>query len=143
MLLSRTVSMAALGTLTAFVLQAAPSMAQTAPQRPAAPAGQQPAPRPTPPAGQQPAAPAPAPQPAPAQTPAPPAPFPAGAKIGVVNLQTIASLSAEGKASTAKIQTLVQKKQTEAAAKTKALQDGQTRLQQQGALMNEAARSQL
>jgi outer membrane protein len=118
-------------------LTAAPVMAQAAapqrpgtaaPQRPAAPAGQ--------PAQQPPAA-----QPPPA--PPPPVPFPQGAKIGIVNLQTIASLSVEGKSSTSRIQALVQKKQTEAAAKSKALQDSQTKLQQQGALMNEAARTQL
>jgi len=43
-----------------------------------------------------------------------------GAKIGLVNLQTIAQLSVEGKTSTAKIQALISKKQAEAAARTKA-----------------------
>ena len=66
-----------------------------------------------------------------------------GAKIGLVNLQTIAQLSVEGKTSTAKIQALISKKQAEAAARTKALQDSQTRLQQGGTLLSEAARAQL
>ena len=74
---------------------------------------------------------------------APPAPFPQGAKIGLVNLQQIAQLSADGKVATAKIQALIQKKQAEGAQKTKTLQDNQTKLAQSGALMNEAARTQL
>jgi outer membrane protein len=88
-----------------------------------------------PPATQPPAQVAPAPQ--------PPAPFPQGAKIAIVNLQVIASQSAEGKASTAKVQALIAKKQTEVAAKAKALQDSQAKLQQSGSLMNDAARAQL
>ena len=80
-------------------------------------------------------------QPAPAAQP--PAPFPQGAKVGLVNLQQIASLSAEGKASTARVQTLITKKQAEAAAKAKTLQDNQTKLQTGGALLNDAARAQL
>jgi outer membrane protein len=124
----RTVSMAsllvlALGTAPAFAQ--APAQPRPAPARPS----------PAPPAAQQPAPPAPAPTPA--------VPFPAGAKIGVVNLQTIAQLSVEGKTSTAKIQALVAKKQAEAAARNKALQDSQTRLQQGGALLSDTARAQL
>jgi Skp family chaperone for outer membrane proteins len=106
----------------AFVLSAAPAVAQAAAQQPAA----------QPPAQ---AAPAPAPQ--------PPAAFPQGAKVGLVNLQQIAQLSVDGKASTAKVQALITKKQTEAAAKAKVLQDNQSKLQQSGALMNDAARAQL
>ena len=102
----------------AFVLSAAPAYAQ-------APAAQPPAQ----------AAPAPAPQ--------PPAAFPQGAKIALVNLQQIAQLSVDGKASTAKVQALITKKQTEAATKAKQLQDNQSKLQQSGALMNAAARAQL
>lgn len=106
----------------AFVLSAAPAFAQAAAQPPAAPAQTQ-------------AAPAPAPQ--------PPAVFPQGAKIGVVNLQQVAQLSVDGKASTAKVQALITKKQTEAAAKAKQLQDNQSKLQQSGGLMNDTARAQL
>ena len=106
----------------AFVLSAAPAFAQAAAQPAAA----------QPPAQ---AAPAPAPQ--------PPAAFPQGAKIGLVNLQQIAALSVDGKASTAKVQALITKKQTEAAAKAKQLQDNQNKLQQSGALMNDTARAAL
>src|SRR5437899_2298547 len=89
-------------------LSAAPVMAQ-APARPT-----QPTPAPARPAAQTPA-------PAPALPAQPPAPFPAGAKAAYVDLQQIANLSAEGKSLTAKVQALTQKKQTEAAAKSKAL----------------------
>jgi len=118
--------------LVALALSATPAFAQAA--RPAPPAQ----PRPAQPAAQQPAPPA---QPAPA--PQPPAPFPQGAKIGIVNLQSIAQLSVDGKTSTGRIQALITKKQAEAAARAKALQDSQAKLQQSGSLMNEAARAQL
>ena len=108
--------------LLAFVLSAAPALAQAAAQRPAA----------------QPQA-----QTAPAPAPQPPAVFPQGAKAALVNLQQIAQLSVDGKASTAKVQALITRKQTEAAAKAKQLQDDQNKLQQSGALMNETARTQL
>jgi outer membrane protein len=111
----------------ALGLSAAPVLAQ-------APA------RPTQPAPARPTAPAPAPAAVPSS---PPAPFPAGAKIAYVNLQQIANLSAEGKGLTAKVQALMQKKQNEAAAKSKALADSQSKLQQSGALMSEAARTAL
>jgi Skp family chaperone for outer membrane proteins len=104
----------------AFVLSAAPAFAQAAAQ---------------PPAAQPPAQAAPAPQ--------PPAAFPQGAKIGLVNLQQIAALSVDGKASTAKVQALITKKQAEGAAKAKQLQDNQNKLQQSGALMNDTARAAL
>ena len=110
----------------AVVLSAAPVFAQAAGQAPARPAVA---------AAQAAPAPAPAPQ-------APP-PFPAGAKIAYVNLQQIAALSGDGKVSSARVQALVQKKQAEAAAKTKALADAQAKLQQSGALMSDAARGQL
>src|SRR5262245_52163676 len=127
----------------ALVLSASPVWSQVAAPRPA---GQAPAPqRPAAPPAQPPAQTAPAPAPAPAaQTPPPPPPvFPAGAKVGVVNLQQIAALSSEGKASTARINQLIQRKQVEGQQKTKALADNQTKLQQSGALMNETARTAL
>jgi Skp family chaperone for outer membrane proteins len=110
----------------AVVLSAAPVFAQAAGQ------------------ARPPAAPAPAPaaaQPAPA--PPPPAPFPTGAKIAFVNLQQVANLSGEGKISTAKVQALMQKKQVEAQAKSKALADAQAKLQSSGAILSDAARAQL
>jgi Skp family chaperone for outer membrane proteins len=128
----------------ALVLSATSAYAQAAGQQPA---GQPPA-RPAQPAQTtpRPAAPAqttPAPAPAPAPVLPPQAPFPAGAKAGFVNLQAIAQLTAEGKAAAAKVNALAQKKQTEGAAKAKALQDNQTKLQTSGNVMSEAARGQL
>jgi len=104
----------------AFVLSATPAFAQAAAPAPAAPPQAQQAPAPTPPAA-----------------------FPQGAKIALVNLQQIAALSVDGKASTAKVQALITKKQAEAAAKAKQLQDNQSKLQQSGGLMNDAARAAL
>ncbi|MGE3177291.1 MAG: OmpH family outer membrane protein [Vicinamibacterales bacterium] len=103
-------------------------------------AGQAPAPAPRPAAPAQ--APA-APQAAPARPPAPPAPFPEGAKTAYVNLQLIAQLSNEGKTAAGKVTGLTQKKQTEIAEKTKALQGSQAKLQTGGSVMSDAARGQL
>jgi outer membrane protein len=104
----------------------------------------------TPPAGQQPPAqPAPArpAQPAPAPPAAaaaqPPAPFPVGAKMAFINPQRIFQESAEGKASLARVQTLINKKQTEGQDRQKKLQADQQKLQTSGAVMNEGARAQL
>jgi Skp family chaperone for outer membrane proteins len=47
----------------------------------------------------------------------PTAPLPAGAKVAYVNLQYLASNSADGKAANTKVEALVKKKQAEAAAK--------------------------
>ena len=136
----------AIAVAAAFVVSASPVFAQ-------AQAGQAPATRPAapaqPPATARPAQPAPA-QPAPTQaTPTPPAPvpqpvpFPAGAKVGFVNLQAIAQLSADGKSAASKVNALAQKKQTEAADKAKLLQTNQQKLETSGGVMSEAARGQL
>jgi len=136
----------AIAVAAAFVVSASPVFAQ-------AQAGQAPATRPAapaqPPATARPATPAPA-QPAPAQgAPTPPAPvpqpvpFPAGAKVGFVNLQAIAQLSADGKSAASKVNALAQKKQTEAADKAKLLQTNQQKLETSGGVMSEAARGQL
>ncbi len=66
----------------------------------------------------------------PSAAPAAPAPFPAGAKVAFVNVQAIAANSTEGKAANAKIESLVKKKQGEAAANQKTPQDAQ-RFQQE------------
>src|SRR5215475_1084117 len=81
----------------------------------------------TPPAGQQPPAPArpaqPAPAPAaPAAAAVPPAPFPVGAKMAFVNPQRIFQESSEGKAALARVNGLIQKKQTEGQDRQKKLQ---------------------
>lgn len=122
----------AIAVAAALVVSASPVFAQAA-------AGQAPAARPAQPA---PAAPAQA-APAQAPVPPPPVPFPQGAKVGFVNLQAIAQLSAEGKAAAGRVNTLAQKKQTEAADRTKALQANQQKLETSGSVMSEAARAQL
>jgi len=104
-----------------LVLGAAPVIAQSqqAPAGPPAPAAQAPA------------------------TPAPPRPFPEGARVAVVNIQRVASESAEGKASTAKVQALHQQKTQQLSELNKKLQAEQQKLQQQSLVMNEQARGQL
>jgi len=107
---------------------------------------QTPAPQAAQPAAQTPAQPKPATPAAPAATPPPvqpPAPFPAGAKIAFFQPEVVFQNSTDGKAALARVQSLVQKKQTENAEKTKALQANQQKLQTSGSVMNEAARSQL
>lgn len=116
----------------AITLAASFALAQTPP--PTQPAPTQPAP--TQPAPAQPTPPALAP----AQ---PPQPWPEGAKLAYVNLQQIASQSAEGKAATAKIQELSTKKQSELAEKNKALQAAQKKLAESGSVLNDSARAQL
>jgi len=113
----------------AFLLSAAPVFAQAAQQPPAQP-------KPAPPLTQPPATP-------PAQPAQPPAPFPVGAKTAFINPQRIFPESVEGKAAVARINTLIQKKQTEGQDRQKALQANQQKLQTSGAVMNEQARSQL
>ena len=139
----KTFSLAVIG-----MLFGAPAFAQTPPPQtppatppaaqtpaPQTPAPQTPAPQtPAAPAGQKPATPAP-----PAQ---PPKPFPEGAKIAYVDIQMIASNSAEGKAASAKIQEWEKKKSAELAEKNKQAQAIQTKLQQGGNVLSEAARGQ-
>ena len=107
---------------------AQPPAAQTPP-----PAGQTP-----PPAGQKP----PATPPASPTAQQPPKPFPEGAKIAFIDPQTIASNSVEGKAATAKIQELTKKFTTDIQQKQKQAQDIQTKLQQGGSVLSDAARAQ-
>ena len=113
--------------LSLIALSAAPVLAQT-PAAPAKPAQAAPAPQ------------APAPAPVPAQ---PPAPFPAGAKIAFFNPQAVFQASADGRAAVARVNALIQKKQTENADKAKLLQGNQQKLQTSGSVMNETARVQL
>ena len=104
-----------------LVLGVAPAFGQApAPARPAQPPAR--------------TAPAPVPE---------PVPFPAGSKIAFVNLQQIAALTAEGKASAARVEVLIQKKQNEGNDKAKALAANQQKLQQSGALLSDTARAQL
>ena len=116
----------------AVVMSAGAAFAQT-------PAGQQPPP--AQPAPARPAQPAPAPAaPAVAQ---PPVPFPAGAKMAYINPQRIFQESGEGKAALARVQTLINKKQTEGQDRQKKLAADQQKLSTSGGVMNETARSQL
>src|SRR5262245_13457041 len=124
----------AFGVAAAIILAGAPSFSQT----PAPPPAQPPAPttqKPTPPLIPAPAAPA---APAPA-----PKPFPEGAKVGYVVLQRIANESTEGKASTAKIQALQQKKAAELNDKNKQLQTIQQRLEKEASVMSSTAQGDL
>jgi Skp family chaperone for outer membrane proteins len=111
------------------------ALAQAKPPTTPPPATQKP-PTPPPPAAQPPAAaPPPAAQPAP-----PPKPFPEGAKIAFINVPRIASESAEGKASSARVKALQERKLAELAVKNKQVETGQQRLSS-GALLSDEARA--
>lgn len=108
-----------------------------------APAGQPPA---TPPAGGAAAQKPPATPPAtaaPAPAPKPPAPFPEGSKFAYIDIQAVASNSAEGKAATAKLDDLRKKKNTELTTKSAAVKAMQDKLNAGGSVMNDQARGQL
>ncbi len=117
-----------LGVVLSLALTAGPSLAQTTTPQTPPPAQTPPQAKPAPPA------------PAPA---APPRPFPEGAKIAFVNIQAVASNSAQGKAYSVRIQELQQKKNNELAEKNKALQAAQQKLQTQAGVLNDDARGQL
>jgi len=63
-------------------------------------------------------------------------------RMAFLDLQRVAAESGEGKAASGKVQALTQKKQGELAEKNKALQSNQQKLQQGGAVLNDAARAQ-
>jgi outer membrane protein len=110
------------------------ALAQVKPTTP--PAATQKPPTQPPAAAQPPAA-----QPPAAQPPAaPPRPFPEGAKIAYMNIPRIAAESAEGKASTTKVNALREKKLAELTAKNKALESAQQKLNS-GSLLSEDARA--
>lgn len=75
--------------------------------------------------------------------PAPPAPFPEGARMAYVVLQRIANESAEGKAATAQIQALQQKKAAELNEKNKELQGIQAKLEKEASVMSTTAQADL
>lgn len=131
------ISMVVIGMLAVPALAQGTPPPQTPPAQPPAaqpPAGTQTPAAQTPPAGQKPAAPAPQAQ--------PPKPFPEGAKIAYVDIQMIASNSLEGKAATAKIQEWEKKITAQLTEKNKAAQAIQTKLQQGGSVLSDAARAQ-
>jgi outer membrane protein len=113
----------------AVVAFAAGSAWAQTPTTPAPPATQKPAEQP-------PAAPPPS-------TAAAPRPFPEGAKVAYIDLQYIASNSAEGKAATAKIQEYAKKKTAELEGKQKALEASRQKLLQGGTVLSDSARSQM
>jgi outer membrane protein len=79
-----------------------------------------------------------------AQTPPTAAPAAAtGLKFAFINVQRVASESAEGKASTAKVQGLQQQKIAQLNELNKKLQENQQKLQSQSSVMSDAARGQL
>ncbi len=91
--------------------------------------------KPAPPAAtQKPAIP---PAPAPAPVVRPPAPFPEGAKIAYIDIQAIAANSSEGKASTAKVNALRDKKLQELQGRNKQLEAAQAKVNQ-GVLSEDA-----
>ena len=87
--------------------------------------------------------PAPAAPAAPAPQPPPPAPFPEGARWAFVVLQRIANESADGKAATAQIQAMQQKKAAELTEKQKQLQGIQAKLEKEASVMSVTAQSDL
>jgi outer membrane protein len=109
------------------------ALAQAKPTTP--PAATQQKPTTPPPAATQP----PATQP-PATPPPAPRPFPEGAKVAYINIQRVATESAEGKASTARVKALQDKKLAELNVKNKALEAAQQKLNS-GSLLSEDARA--
>lgn len=109
----------------------------------AAYAQQPPAQQQTPPAAQQtpPAAQQQPPAAAPQAAPAPAPKFPEGAKYAFINIQRIASESAEGRASSARIEALRSKKAAELAEKNKAVEGLQAK--QRSAVLGEAVAAQI
>ena len=98
---------------------------------------QTPPPQTPPPQTPPPAAAQPAPQ------PPPPKPFPEGAKVAYVNIQAVASNSAQGREYSKRIADLQTKKNDELAARNKELQAAQQKLQQGATVLSDAARGQL
>jgi len=126
-----------------LLLAAATSYAQApAAPKPTPPAGQS-APASRPPA-QTPAAPRQSdPPPAAAVAPAPIVPFRDGSKFGYINVQAIASQSADGKAAGVKIKQFQEGKARDLEAKQKALDAKQQRLASGGNVLSDATRAQL
>ena len=81
--------------------------------------------------------------PALASAQAPALPTAEAQRFAVINIQRVASESTEGKASTARVQALNQKKIAELNDLNKRLQADQQKLQSQGSMLNEAARAEL
>lgn len=81
---------------------------------------------------------------APAAAPAPaPVPFPADSKIAFVDLQTVVSASALGRAGSAQLEALSKRWETELTGLQTKLKDAQSRQQTQSQLLSEQALAQL
>lgn len=74
--------------------------------------------------------------------PTPPRPFPEGAKVAFVNIQRVANESAEGKAATAKVKELNDRKLAELGERQKNIQAAQQKLQQNLSVLSDTARAQ-
>ena len=114
-----------------IVIMAAAPLAAQAPTAPAAPTQAKPP------------APAPQTQAPPPTPPAPPRPFPEGSKVAYVVLQRIANESSDGKAATARIQALQQKKAAELNDKQKQLQTAQQKLEKEASVLSSTASAEL
>jgi outer membrane protein len=95
----------------------------------------------TPPPAQQTPPPAAQPAAAPQAPPAPAAKFPEGAKYAFINIQRIASESAEGKTSSSRIEQLRAKKASELSEKNKTIEALQAK--QRSSVLGEAAAAQI
>jgi outer membrane protein len=95
----------------------------------------------TPPPAQQTPPPAAQPAAAPQAAPAPAAKFPEGAKYAFINIQRIASESAEGKTSSSRIEQLRAKKASDLTEKNKAVEALQAK--QRSSVLGEAAAAQI
>src|SRR4029077_1609023 len=78
-----------------------------------------------------------------AQQPAVAAPAPPPLRMAFVDLTRVAAESTEGKAANAKVQQMTQGKANDISAKTKQLDAANQKIQQGGAVLNEAARASL
>ncbi len=81
--------------------------------------------------------------PAQAPAPAPLPPFPADAKIAFVDLQTVVSQSALGRAGSAQLEALSKRLESELVALNTKLKDAQSKQQTQSQLLSEVAAAQL
>ena len=78
-----------------------------------------------------------------APTPQPPRPFPEGAKVAFVDIQAIASTSAEGKSASGKLDAFRKKTNDTLVAKSTSLKGMQDKLASGGSVMNDQARGLL
>ena len=90
-----------------------------------------------------PGAPAPAPQASAQVAPFPAAPFPAGARMGFIDVQQIIAESIDGKAASARVKALNDRKVAELNEKNKVLLSDQQKLQSGATVLSASAREEL